>query len=60
MTKTIHTYCFRIMILSDYQNISSLCMKGKEVNSKVPLANKQKQLFNVSSKIIGINIYSYP
>lgn len=31
-------------------------MKGEEANSKVPLANAQKQLFNVSSKIIGINM----
>lgn len=55
MTKIIHTYCFRIMILSDYQGISSLCMK-EELNFRVPQANKQKELLNISSKIIGINM----
>lgn len=43
------------MILSDYQGISSLCMKGEQ-NLRVPQANKQKELLNISSKIIGINM----
>ena len=44
------------MILSEYQDISSLCMKG-ELNFRVPQANKQKELLNGSSKITGINMY---